>query len=74
MMLIQRFGSALNLNIHFDLLVLDGAYLTGAGEPAFRRIPPPSAAEMQALVERLAPARRAQLHRRILPLGRERQR
>lgn len=27
--LIQRFGSALNLNIHFHLLVLDGAYLLG---------------------------------------------
>jgi hypothetical protein len=25
--LIQRFGSALNLNIHFHMLVLDGAYL-----------------------------------------------
>jgi rRNA maturation endonuclease Nob1 len=25
--LIQRFGSALNLNIHFHLLVLDGVYL-----------------------------------------------
>jgi hypothetical protein len=27
--LIQRFGSALNLNIHFHMLVLDGAYLVG---------------------------------------------
>jgi hypothetical protein len=26
--LIQRFGSALDLNIHFHLLVLDGAYLS----------------------------------------------
>jgi ribosomal protein S27E len=52
--LIQRFGSALNLNIHFHMLVLDGAYLTGSSEPAFRRIAPPSAAELQSLVERLA--------------------
>ncbi len=36
------------------LLVLDGAYLTGCGEPAFRRIAPTCAAELQALVERLA--------------------
>jgi hypothetical protein len=52
--LIQRFGSALNLNIHFHMLVLDGAYLSDTREPAFRRIAPPSAAELQALVERLA--------------------
>lgn len=25
--LIQRFGSALNLNIHFDMLFLDGVYI-----------------------------------------------
>jgi len=31
--LIQRFGSALNLNIHFHRLALDGAYLAGIGEP-----------------------------------------
>jgi hypothetical protein len=40
--LIQRFGSALNLNIHFHLLVLDGAYLAGTEPPVFRRIAPPS--------------------------------
>lgn len=52
--LIQRFGSALNLNIHFHLLVLDGAYLVGTEPPVFRRITAPSLAELQALVERLA--------------------
>jgi Putative transposase len=52
--LIQRFGSALNLNIHFHLLVLDGAYLVGTEPPVFRRIAPPSLPELQALVERLA--------------------
>jgi heat shock protein HslJ/ribosomal protein S27E len=30
--LIQRFGSALNLNIHFHMLVLDGAYLAGTND------------------------------------------
>jgi hypothetical protein len=29
--LIQRFGSALNLNIHFHMLFLDGVYVDGAG-------------------------------------------
>ena len=28
--LIQRFGSALNLNIHFHMLFLDGVYIGGA--------------------------------------------
>jgi hypothetical protein len=28
--LIQRFGSALNLNIHFHMLFLDGVYIDGA--------------------------------------------
>ena len=52
--LIQRFGSALNLNIHFHMLVLDGAYLVGTEPPVFRRIEPPRQEELQALVERLA--------------------
>lgn len=52
--LIQRFGSALNLNIHFHMLALDGAYLAGTEPPVFRRIASPSAAELQALVERIA--------------------
>jgi hypothetical protein len=52
--LIQRFGSALNPNIHFHMLVLDGAYLVGTEPPAFRRIAPPSEAGLHALVERPA--------------------
>ena len=52
--LIQRFGSALNLNIHFHMLVLDGAYLVATEAPVFRRVGPPSEAELQVLVERLA--------------------
>ena len=28
--LIQRFGSALNLNVHFHMLFLDGVYVVGA--------------------------------------------
>jgi ribosomal protein S27E len=52
--LVQRFGSALNLNIHFHLLVLDGAYVVGTEPPVFRRIEPPREAELQTLVERVA--------------------
>jgi hypothetical protein len=54
LILIQRFGSALNLNIHFHMLVLDGAYLVGTEPPVFRRIDPPRQEELQALVGRLA--------------------
>ena len=38
--LIQRFGSALNLNIHFHMLFVDGVYLpAAAGPPVFRHLP-----------------------------------
>jgi hypothetical protein len=53
--LIQRFGSALNLNIHFHALVLDGAYLVGTEPPVFRRIEPPRQEELQALVSSASP-------------------
>jgi len=33
--LIQRFGSAANLNIHLHCLVLDGVYRNGDGVPVF---------------------------------------
>jgi hypothetical protein len=56
--LIQRFGSALNLNIHFHMLALDGAYLVGTDPPVFRRIAPPTQAALQALLERLVRAHR----------------
>ena len=48
--LIQRFGSALNLNIHFHLLVLDGAYVRGHDRLEFHRVPPPTKAELEQLL------------------------
>ena len=42
--LIQRFGSALNLNIHFHMLCLDGAYTLEDDRPRLRRVPPPTPA------------------------------
>jgi hypothetical protein len=41
--LIQRFGSALNLNIHFHMLFLDGVYIGGSnGRPMrFRKVKAP---------------------------------
>jgi hypothetical protein len=52
--LIQRFGSALNLNVHLHMLVLDGAFLSGTAPPVFRRIAAPTERELQSLVERIA--------------------
>jgi hypothetical protein len=53
--LIQRFGSALNLNVHFHLLVLDGVYRRdGEGRLRFVPVPAPSTEELEGLVRRIA--------------------
>jgi hypothetical protein len=47
--LVQRCGSALNLNIHFHLLLLDGAYRTeGVAAPVFRAVCEPRAQELRS--------------------------
>jgi hypothetical protein len=49
--LIQRFGSAANLNIHLHCLVLDGVYRCGAdGVPVFVEAKAPSDDELHALL------------------------
>jgi hypothetical protein len=50
---IQRFGDALNLNPHFHTLALDGLYLVERGELVFRRVPPPSDAEIARVADRV---------------------
>nr|NIV47353.1 IS91 family transposase [Gammaproteobacteria bacterium]NIW36531.1 IS91 family transposase [Gemmatimonadota bacterium] len=53
--LIQRFGSALNLNIHFHMLFLDGVYVEGAeGAVRFRSVKAPTHAELTRLTHTLA--------------------
>jgi hypothetical protein len=53
--LIQRFGLALNLNVHFHMIFVDGAYVTdGRGAPVFRAVRSPGAGELQALVQQMA--------------------
>jgi len=39
--LIQRFGSALNLNIHFHMLFLEGVYFVGLKEKVETKEPKP---------------------------------
>jgi hypothetical protein len=52
--LIQRFGSALNLNIHFHMLFLDGVYVGGANGTRFRWVKAPTSVELTQLVHRIA--------------------
>ena len=49
--LIQRFGSALNLNIHFHMLFLDGVYVIGRESLVFRSVCPPSPTVLELLVQ-----------------------
>ena len=55
--LIQRFGSALNLNVHFHMLWLDGVYEPVAArpdKPHLRRARAPTAAQRTALAAMIA--------------------
>ena len=54
--LIQRFGSALNLNIHFHMLFLDGVYEvdSAGGAGKFHTIETPTSDEMQRLLQRIS--------------------
>jgi len=50
--LIQRFGSALNLNIHFHILFLDGVYVYRDNRPPrFQRVKAPVKDELEDLVQ-----------------------
>ena len=51
--LIQRFGSALNLNIHFHVLFLDGVYVHRDNRPPrFQRVKAPDKGELEDLLPR----------------------
>jgi len=52
--LIQRFGSAANLNIHLHCLVLDGVYRTQNGVAEFCSVRPPMAEQLQSLLSLLS--------------------
>jgi len=49
--LIQRFGSALNLNIHFHMLFLDGVYVVDGGHPVFRHLRSPDTRTLEGLIQ-----------------------
>jgi ribosomal protein S27E len=65
MVAVQRFGSALNLNIHFHALVLDGVFMVDAfGHPTFVPLAPPCLEDLHRVVARIADAVLALLRRR----------
>ena len=51
---IQRFGSALNANVHFHSLVLDGVFSrpTPGAAPVFHPLPAPTDEEIAQILER----------------------
>jgi len=53
--LIQRFGSALNLNLHFHMLFIDGVYQKKYnGRLRFHRVNPPTGSELNTLVAKIS--------------------
>ena len=53
--LIQRFGSALNLNVHFHMLLLDGVYTTNRyGKHRFQYVSSPLSDEFTGLVHTIS--------------------
>ncbi|MGH8469105.1 MAG: transposase zinc-binding domain-containing protein [Gammaproteobacteria bacterium] len=51
--LIQRFGSAANLNIHLHCLLLDGVYRITEGAPVFHAVRAPTAEQLRLLLIRM---------------------
>jgi hypothetical protein len=52
--LVQRFGSALNLNVHLHMIALDGVYTVGkSGKAKFHRVKAPNQTELQTLLNRV---------------------
>ena len=51
--MIQRFGSALNMNVHLHMLVLDGVFVAAYGKQRFREVAAPDSQTLQALLERI---------------------
>ena len=63
--LIQRFGSAANLNIHLHCLVLDGVYRRTGGKPVFQAARAPTGEALQGLLEKII----VRLMKRLTRLG-----
>jgi hypothetical protein len=62
---VQRFGSALNLNVHFHMIACDGVY-AGVGRPEFYELDPPADADVLRVVALTAHRVRGAIERRGL--------
>jgi len=54
---LQRFGSSLNLNLHYHLIVLEGVYLDRSAQelkPKFVKLAPPSDADVATVVTKIS--------------------
>jgi len=66
--LIQRFGSAQNLNLHFQPLFIDGVFSPKSnGELRFHRVSAPTSKELNALVATISERVARYLERRGRP-------
>lgn len=63
--MIQRFGGALNLNVHIHALVLDGVYARDAGGVAFHPAPRLTTLDVAEVLATVEPR-----IRRLLDVGR----
>jgi len=62
--MVQRFGGALNLNVHFHALVLDGVFArAGDGQLRFHRAPAPTASDVADVLATIVPGVRVRLGR-----------
>ena len=59
----QRFGGALNLNVHFHCVVPDGVFVRDDGGVCFVELAPPSDDEVMAVLRRVV----ARLERLLRP-------
>jgi hypothetical protein len=52
---VQRFGSALNLNVHLHAVFSDGVYLeSDTSKPLFEQVPAPTLADIRHITEKIA--------------------
>ena len=70
---IQRFGSALNLNLHFHTLVPDGVFFEDSeGNVQFHSLPPPTVPDLEKPRPAAHPPPAQQARRRVGAIGRRR--
>ena len=66
---LQRFGSALNLNVHMHSQVSDGVYVQYADDKIhFIRVPPPSSEDIKTITIKIAKRVHRYLERRMLAI------